>query len=242
MKYLKYYEGRSNVNFDAIVEEYNKHLNPLGIKVSKRDGGTLNTSLASGFKFNLDFMCIPYSILHISTMIFTLHDSIKTAAPYIENESFNFIKSLDYNVEFKLKPYTEENIYNTYYNNVINKLTNFKNNIFITMNSGSNGNLNYMENNASVMLLNVHEEDNLEIDCRSVILEYLNSNKIYGSQVTIPQSSIDMVKYVINKFKGNQHKLIHAIQQNNPLVYEKIKDKNHDDAANMHDMGFGDDL
>ena len=52
-----------------------------------------------------------------------------------------------------------------------------------------------------------------------------------------------MAKFVIQSFesKGNeQHTLVHGIQQNNPLLYEKIKDKNTDDAASMHDMGFAD--
>ena len=86
------------------------------------------------------------------------------------------------------------------------------------------------------------KEKKKSINCKQIILDYLNSNK-GAKEVIIPQSSIDMAKFVIQSFesKGNeQHTLVHGIQQNNPLLYEKIKDKNTDDAASMHDMGFAD--
>ena len=236
MKYLKYYEGRDNVDFNKIIEDFNKYLNPLGINVIQRPPGTLNIRLSGGFKFDINFMCIPYSILHISTMNFPIFNTIKYAYPYVNNETFKFIKTLEYTAEYKFKPYTEEVIYNFYYNILIDKLTNFNNSLFITTNNGSNGDINYIPFEGN------NKGEKKSINCKQIILDYLNSNK-GAKEVIIPQSSIDMAKFVIQSFesKGNeQHTLVHGIQQNNPLLYEKIKDKNTDDAASMHDMGFVD--
>ena len=115
-------------------------------------------------------MCIPYSILHISTMNFPIFNTIKYAYPYVNNETFKFIKTLEYTVEYKFKPYTEEVIYNFYYNILIDKLTNFNNSLFITTNNGSNGDINYIPFEGN------NKGEKKSINCKQIILDYLNSN------------------------------------------------------------------
>jgi hypothetical protein len=226
MKYIKYFEGyKQQVNFDLIIERL-KCLSILGFKC---EFNGLDEENKPEFEFNVDFVSIPYSILSVSTIVFKSY-KVTLAMPKFNNETFTFIKTLNYPISSRLKPYTNEGIYAYLISNLIRKFNNFNRGLRVSLDIGSDGDYSYA--------------DTLEnLDIKKVILDYLESNKEFNNEIIIPQSSIDMVKKEIDNCKSGkkQHELVSGIQKQNPLLYNKIKNEDYNKGADMHEMGFGDD-
>lgn len=239
MKYLKYFEARGGAINDVgdgsnLIQHLNDKLNILGITVN-RDGGSLaNIKLV----FNLDFLNKKFSILHISTLLYPTREWITTATPNFNGEAIGQnIKTLSYILSKGFKPFTNEGIFKHFYERLGDKFNSFNNTFVGKGNSSSSGNVDYIKSE--------DDSDNVpdSIDCREIILEYLEANKNYDGDVVIPQSSIDMVNYVINYFNNDQklqHELIHGIEHYNPILYGKIKNIDTDMASSMQGMGFND--
>lgn len=242
MKYLKYYEDNTyTTDYSEILDILNKKLNPLGIIVTH---DTSNISKPA-FVFNLNFMCKHFSILHISTLLFASRDYARSYYPNFENQIPEMTRTITYTLprEFINKhrtvrsKYNIGKTYNNFYGRLSTKLEKFDNtvNVFGTS-TNTTGKIGYIENEEDDDL-----KTNININMKSIILDYMEANKNHQGEVIIPQSSIDMVKYIIDNIDGKlQNELIHGIQKNNPLVYNKIKNNDTDNAAGMHDRGFDD--
>lgn len=237
MKYLKYFEARhgapNQVDTSTIIEKFNNKLNILGISAVK------DASTTAGVKilFNLDFTKTNYSILHISTLFFKSKDRdntvgfiISEATPNFDDGAINMVKTLTYHLSKGFRPFTNESIYNHFYERLMDKWQHFNN-------TAEAKGLSFGSTPQTI------EYNSKNFDCKQVVLDYLEANKAYNNEVIIPQSSIDMTKKIIESFGNNhniQHQIINGLKKNNPKLYQKITNEDIDKASDMVDMGFSD--